>query len=105
GAGVLVLDDAQWADPATLAAIPELARFVRLIVAVRTPAPLLDDGIDRLRAAAAAWHELGPLDDAAAARIAGDHPDLIAAAQGNPAVLTALSRGLGPTPPSIASLV
>ena len=35
--GLLVLDDLQYADPATLAALPHLAAHCRVLVALRTP--------------------------------------------------------------------
>src|SRR6185436_7719524 len=54
-AGLLVLDDLQYADPATLAALPHLAEHVRVVVALRTPHRLPAATVTALRAAATAW--------------------------------------------------
>lgn len=104
--GLLVLDDLQHADPATLAALPHLAVHCRVVVAVRTPHRLDDTA---LRAAATAWFDVPPLDPAAALDLArrtaphlGDATLRAVAgrAGGNPLAVTALARhaaaGRGP---------
>lgn len=119
GGGVLLLDDLQWADHATLDLLPELANVITVLATVRTPAPLTGPALDRLRATARHWIELPPLAEGTAKAVITDLAPTLAAhladeivltAQGNPAVLTALTRaavGSGPaTPPSsIAALV
>ncbi|MDY7087046.1 MAG: LuxR C-terminal-related transcriptional regulator [Actinomycetota bacterium] len=99
--GLLVLDDVQYADPATLAALPALARFCRVLVALRTPHRLPGEVQDALRAAAAAWAEVPPLTRTAALelarRTAGNlQPPVLDAvvdrAGGNPLAVTALAR-------------
>ncbi|GID28032.1 LuxR C-terminal-related transcriptional regulator [Paractinoplanes brasiliensis] len=99
--GLLVLDDVQYADPATLAALPALARFCRVLVALRTPHRLPGEVQDALRAAAAAWAEVPPLTRTAALelarRTAGNlQPPILDAvvdrAGGNPLAVTALAR-------------
>jgi DNA-binding CsgD family transcriptional regulator len=97
-AGLLVLDDLQYADPATLAALPYLAEHCRVLVSLRTPSRL---PADELRASASAWLEVPPLDRAAAADLARRaapqlEPGVVAAvidrAGGNPLAITALAR-------------
>jgi DNA-binding NarL/FixJ family response regulator len=99
--GLLVLDDLQHADPATVAALPHLARTCRVLVAVRTPHRLSEPLAAALRAAATVWlpvppltsgeaHALvrktaGGLDEQAAAAV-------VARAGGNPLAITALAR-------------
>jgi DNA-binding CsgD family transcriptional regulator len=61
--GLLILDDLQWADPATLAALPDLARRCRVLAALRTPHPLPPDAERQLRTIARAWLALPALDD------------------------------------------
>ncbi|MCW6007143.1 LuxR family transcriptional regulator, partial [Micromonospora sp. CPCC 205371] len=53
--GLLLLDDVQWADPATLAALPAIAVHCRVVVALRTPHRLPPDVVARLRDAASGW--------------------------------------------------
>ncbi|MFC0533629.1 helix-turn-helix transcriptional regulator [Phytohabitans kaempferiae] len=66
-AGLLLLDDLQWADPATLSALPAIAAHCRVAVALRTPHRLPAGAVAALRAAAAGWLPVPPLhaDDAA----------------------------------------
>ncbi|MGK5681512.1 LuxR C-terminal-related transcriptional regulator [Actinoplanes sp. URMC 104] len=99
--GLLVLDDLQYADPATLAALPALARFCRVLVALRTPHRLPATVAQALRSAATAWVEVPPLTREAAlelARRTAGHLephvlDAVAArAGGNPLAVTALAR-------------
>jgi DNA-binding CsgD family transcriptional regulator len=107
--GLLVLDDLQYADPATCAALPLLAAHVRVLVALRTPHRLDETTVTALRATATAWLDLPPLSPAAALdlarRTAGAISEsaltaLVQRAGGNPLAITALSRqaaaGRGP---------
>ncbi|MEO3819507.1 LuxR C-terminal-related transcriptional regulator [Plantactinospora sp. B24E8] len=70
-AGLLLLDDLQWADPATLAALVPLATHCRVAVALRTPHRLPSAAVDALRAAATGWLAVPPLDPAAATALVG----------------------------------
>ena len=99
--GLLVLDDLQYADPATCAALPLLAAHVRVLVALRTPHRLDETTVAALRATATAWLDLPPLSPAAALelarRTAGAISEnaltaLVHRAGGNPLAVTALSR-------------
>lgn len=99
--GLLLVDDLQWADPATVAALVALAPHCRLAVALRTPHRLPDAAIRSLRAAAAGWFGVPPLDSqAATALVASLAPDLdppvaaevVRRAGGVPLALTALAR-------------
>jgi DNA-binding CsgD family transcriptional regulator len=100
--GLLVLDDLQYADPATLAALPLLAGRCRVLVALRTPHRLPEAAERALREAAAAWIGVPPLRrDAAldlARRTVGGRLDDAALeavadrAGGNPLAVTALAR-------------
>jgi DNA-binding CsgD family transcriptional regulator len=96
--GLLVLDDLQYCDPATLAALPLLAAHCRVLVALRTPHRL---NLDALRQAASAWLAVPPLSRDAALELAGRtaaqlEPGVLAAvadrAGGNPLAITALAR-------------
>ncbi|HYN96743.1 MAG TPA: hypothetical protein VES42_23125, partial [Pilimelia sp.] len=62
--GLLVLDDVQFADPATWAALPALAAHCRIIAALRTPHRLPPAALAALRTAAAGWLAVPPLDTA-----------------------------------------
>ncbi|MGN9908397.1 LuxR C-terminal-related transcriptional regulator [Phytohabitans sp. LJ34] len=59
--GLLLLDDLQWADPATLSALPAIAAHCRVLVALRTPHRLPPGVVEALRAAAAGWLPVPPL--------------------------------------------
>ncbi|HEV8173883.1 MAG TPA: LuxR C-terminal-related transcriptional regulator [Actinoplanes sp.] len=111
---LLVLDDIQYADPATLAALPHLAAHCRVLVALRTPHRLAADAEAALRDAATAWLDVPPLDRAAAADLArrtAAHLDdaavaaVVDRAGGNPLAITALARqaaaGRGAAPTDI----
>ncbi|WP_229074838.1 LuxR C-terminal-related transcriptional regulator [Actinoplanes sp. DH11] len=96
--GLLVLDDLHHVDPATLAALPHIARHCRVLVAVRTPHRL---PADALRAAATAWLPVPPLGTAAATALARSTAAglddaalaaVLARAGGNPLAITALAR-------------
>jgi DNA-binding CsgD family transcriptional regulator len=99
--GLLALDDLQWADPATLAALPVIAAHCRVVVALRTPHRLPPAADGALRAAAAAWLPVPPLPaDTAAAlarQLAPAVPDRIVAdlvrrAGGVPLAVATLAR-------------
>ncbi|MGH2796958.1 MAG: ATP-binding protein, partial [Thermoleophilaceae bacterium] len=100
--GLLLLDDLQWADAATLAATPFIADRVRVIAAVRrgdpaTPpvlAGLVEGGFEPL--------DVDPLDPDAAAKLlravrpglgAGEVGRLVELAHGNPLLLLELGAG------------
>jgi DNA-binding CsgD family transcriptional regulator len=99
--GLLVLDDLQYADPATLAALPQLAPHCRVLVALRTPYRLPAPAVTALRTAATAWLDVLPLSAPAAADLARrtaaqlDEATIAAVAAragGNPLAITALAR-------------
>jgi DNA-binding CsgD family transcriptional regulator len=100
--GLLVLDDLQYADPATLAALPHLAGHCRVLVALRTPHRLPEATGAALRQAAAAWLPVPPLSrdaalDLARRSVPGRLDDAAVAAVadragGNPLAVTALAR-------------
>ena len=99
--GLLILDDLQHADPATLAALPYLAERCRVAVALRTPHRL---PAEPLRDAATAWLEVPPLRRPEAYELARrTAPQLSDAALnavldragGNPLAVTALARHAG----------
>lgn len=113
-AGLLVLDDLHYADPATLAAVPLLAAHCRVLVALRTPHRLPAAAVEALRSAATGWFAVPPLDDTAAADLARRHAagvdesglaEILARAGGNPLAITALARqaaaGRAPAGPGI----
>lgn len=96
--GLLVLDDLQYCDPATLAALPLLAGHCRVVVALRTPHRL---SLTALEQAASAWLSVPPLSrdealDLARRTAAQLEPGVLAAvadrAGGNPLAITALAR-------------
>ncbi|MFY1693856.1 LuxR C-terminal-related transcriptional regulator [Solwaraspora sp. WMMA2101] len=115
--GLLVLDDLQWADPVTVAALPAVARHCRVVVALRTPHPLPAAAIDPLRDGDALWLALPALDPTATADLIrrtapGLDPatvtDLARRAGGNPLAATALARHrtarTSPPPPDTTDL-
>ncbi|WP_305783338.1 LuxR C-terminal-related transcriptional regulator [Symbioplanes lichenis] len=102
--GLLVLDDLQHADPATLAALPHLAAHVRVVAALRTPHRLPGATVEALRAAATAWLDvpaLTPGEATALARRTAAHlgdaelAAVTARAGGNPLAVVALARDAG----------
>ncbi|RSM70896.1 LuxR family transcriptional regulator [Actinoplanes sp. ATCC 53533] len=102
--GLLVLDDLQYADPATLAALPHLAAHVRVVVALRTPHRLPGETVAALREVATAWLDLPPLTPELAMELArragGQLSDaaltaVVERAGGNPLAITALARQAG----------
>ncbi|GIM70605.1 LuxR C-terminal-related transcriptional regulator [Winogradskya consettensis] len=102
--GLLVLDDLQYADPATLAALPYLAAHVRVVAALRTPHRLPAATITDLRAAATAWLDVQALTaDEAVDLVRRTAPQLddhavttvAARAGGNPLAVVTLARQAG----------
>jgi len=96
--GLLILDDLQYADQATCAALPYLAGHCRVAVALRTPHRL---PAEALRAAATAWLQVPPLPRPEALELARrSAPQLTDAALnavldragGNPLAVAALAR-------------
>ncbi|MDW5325822.1 helix-turn-helix transcriptional regulator [Plantactinospora sp. KLBMP9567] len=69
--GLLLLDDLQWVDPATLAALVPLAAHCRIAVALRTPHRLPPAAVAALRAVAAGWLTVPPLTVESATLLAG----------------------------------
>jgi len=100
-AGLLVVDDLQWADAASVAAVTALAGHVRVAVALRTPHRLPPDAVAALRAAAAGWLTVPPLTPAQAEELArrvapalgpAAVSDVVRRAGGVPLAVTALAR-------------
>ena len=98
-AGLLLLDDLQWADPATIAALPDIAVHCRVAVALRTPHRLPTDAEAALRAAAAGWYVLPPLSAADAEALARQ-----VAPRLSPAEVAAVVRRAGGVPLAVESL-
>ncbi|WP_426514372.1 helix-turn-helix domain-containing protein [Dactylosporangium sp. McL0621] len=100
--GLLLLDDLQWADPLTIAALPAIAEHCRIVVTLRTPHRLPGDAERALRAAAAksgAWLSMPPMPaDAAAALVRQLAPSASAA------VVTDLVRRAGGVPLAVVAL-
>ncbi|HEX5595129.1 MAG TPA: LuxR C-terminal-related transcriptional regulator [Micromonosporaceae bacterium] len=99
--GLLLIDDLQWADPATLAALIPLATHCRVVVALRTPHRLPDATVAALRNTAAGWLTVPPLGTAAATILArtvapGLSPaavsDVVRRGGGVPLAIEALAR-------------
>jgi DNA-binding CsgD family transcriptional regulator len=99
--GLLLVDDLQWADPLTVAALLEIAAHCRIAVTLRTPHRLPGDAETRLRAAAAGWLPVPPLSGAAATALVrqlapGLAPaavaDVVRRAGGVPLAVIALAR-------------
>jgi DNA-binding CsgD family transcriptional regulator len=65
GAGLLLLDDLQWADPATLDVLPDIAAHCRVAAALRTPYALTLPDLT-----GAIWLDLPPLTDREATELA-----------------------------------
>ncbi|MEV4131985.1 LuxR C-terminal-related transcriptional regulator [Dactylosporangium sp. NPDC049742] len=99
--GLLLLDDLQWADPLTVAALPAIAEHCRIAVTLRTPHRLPGDAEQVLRAAAAAWLNVPAMPaDAAAALVRQIAPgattavvaDVVRRAGGVPLAVTAIAK-------------
>ncbi|GAB3978847.1 LuxR C-terminal-related transcriptional regulator [Plantactinospora veratri] len=97
--GLLLLDDLQWVDPATLAALVPLATHCRVAVALRTPHRLPPSAVAALRAVAAGWLAVPPLTVDAATALAGR----IAPALG-PSTVAGVVRQAGGTPLAVVTL-
>jgi DNA-binding CsgD family transcriptional regulator len=98
-AGLLVLDDLQWADPLTLAALPAIARHCRVAAGLRTPHPLPAAAVNVLRTTAATWLPLPALDHRAAeALVRRTAPGL------GPATVAAVVRRAGGIPLALECL-
>lgn len=107
GAGVLILDDLQWADAATLEAVALLVGRLNLLAGVRRGDPGAGPALDRLREAGFKELDLDPLDAARSAEVVGIlRPDLGPAAVerlvhrtgGNPLLLHELTATGEPSP-------
>ncbi|HTJ34339.1 MAG TPA: helix-turn-helix transcriptional regulator [Dactylosporangium sp.] len=97
--GLLLLDDLQWADPLTMAALPAIAEHCRIVVTLRTPHRLPGDAERALRAAATAWLSVPPMPpDAAAALVRQLAPSAPAA------VVADLVRRAGGVPLAVVTL-
>ncbi|MGH3660313.1 MAG: LuxR C-terminal-related transcriptional regulator [Micromonosporaceae bacterium] len=97
--GLLVIDDLRWADPLTLRTLPALAEHCRIVTALRTPHSLPEEATRRLKAAAALWRPLPPLDEAAAATLARRTAPTL-----DPAAIATLVRRAGGIPLAVESL-
>ena len=107
---LIIIDDLQWADAATAAALVTLSRRlathpVSWLLALRggEVADVARDAVGRLEAAGATEIRLGPLEESAVAQVArdmlGGEPDaalrrVLTRAEGQPFLLTELLRGL-----------
>ena len=95
----ILIDDAQWADEASLEVVAELASRFAVVATVRTNEPRSREVIDALSCLGAQVVDLAPLPDPDARRLlAARHPDLeetdvasaLAHAAGNPLLLSEL---------------
>jgi DNA-binding CsgD family transcriptional regulator/tetratricopeptide (TPR) repeat protein len=107
GSGILLLDDLQWAHPATLDIVAQLSGRVGLLGGVRRGEPASDAAVDRLRDAGFVEVPLAPLDPGACAqlvrRLRPDLPEpalrrVIARTGGNPLLLEELTATGEPSP-------
>ncbi|SDD02514.1 helix-turn-helix domain-containing protein [Glycomyces harbinensis] len=98
--GLLVIDDLQWCDAATLAVLPVLAQRLPVAAALRTPNRLGEDALARLLEGATVI-SVPPLTDLEAVQLVAEAapalaPTRVAAlaarAGGNPLALTALAK-------------
>lgn len=98
--GLLVIDDLQWCDAATLAVLPVLAERLPVAAALRTPNRLSEAALERLLAAATVI-PVPDLTDAEAARLVAEAAPALPPARaaaltvragGNPLALTALAK-------------
>ncbi|MDN3243510.1 LuxR C-terminal-related transcriptional regulator [Glycomyces tritici] len=98
--GLLVIDDLQWCDAATLAVLPVLAERLPVAAALRTPNRLTEAALARLLAGATVI-PVPDLTDAEAARLVAEAAPALPPARaaaltvragGNPLALTALAK-------------
>jgi DNA-binding CsgD family transcriptional regulator len=98
--GLLVIDDLQWCDAATLAVLPVLAERLPVAAALRTPNRLSEAALERLLATATVI-PVPDLTDAEAARLVAEAAPALPPARaaaltvragGNPLALTALAK-------------
>jgi DNA-binding CsgD family transcriptional regulator len=96
--GLLLLDDLQWADPVTIAALPAIAEHCRIAVTLRTPHRV---PVAELRAVARAWLTVPALSTQEAAELArrvapglapGRLAEVVRRAGGVPLAVEALAR-------------
>jgi DNA-binding CsgD family transcriptional regulator len=107
GPDLLFIDDAQWADDATLAAVALLAGRIALVAAVRSLDPGAAHALEVLVAAGAAVHDIRPLSGAAARELVRQRrpelpprvvDDIVRRAAGNPLLLEEMADGGEATP-------
>lgn len=105
--GLLIIDDLQWCDAATLAVLPTLAERLPVAAALRTPNRLSEDALARLLADATVI-TVPDLTDAEAARLVAEAAPALPPARaaalavragGNPLALTALAKRAAHTEP------
>ena len=98
--GLLIIDDLQWCDAATLAVLPVLAERLPVACALRTPNRIGEDALARLLAGATVI-AVPDLTDAEAARLVAEAAPALPPARaaaltvragGNPLALTALAK-------------
>ncbi|MBO0868445.1 MAG: LuxR family transcriptional regulator, partial [Micromonosporaceae bacterium] len=94
--GLLLLDDLQWADPATIGALPAIARHCRIAATLRTPNRL---DVTALRAVAVAWLAVPPLSPERAAELVGS-----VAPKLGPAQVAQVVRRAGGAPLAVEAL-
>ncbi|MDG4826073.1 LuxR C-terminal-related transcriptional regulator [Asanoa sp. WMMD1127] len=112
--GLLVVDDLQWADPATVEAVAALAAHTRVAVALRTPHRLPAEAVGALRRAAAGWLALPPLTASEATDLArrvapsldpAAVAEVVRRAGGVPLAVTALARHAAGRAPDLGAEV
>jgi DNA-binding CsgD family transcriptional regulator len=99
--GLLVIDDLQWVDQATVAALPAIAVHCRIAVSLRTPHRLPPAVEAQLRAVAGAWLPVPPMPAPVATALVRQLApgaatavvtDVVRRAGGVPLAVTALAR-------------
>lgn len=110
----LILDDLQWADPASLDVVVRIASRTAVVATVRAGAPRSEDVLQRLDLAGFDRFDLQGLAEAEARELArASHPSVgddaldavVAAAQGNPLLLTELGTDGLSSPTLTAALL
>jgi DNA-binding CsgD family transcriptional regulator len=97
--GLLLIDDLQWADSTTLAALAPLAAHCRIAATLRTPHRLPDDAVTALREAATGWLTVPALTAAEAAALARSVAPGLTTAE-----ITAVVRHAGGVPLAVEAL-